>query len=406
MCGIGGIIDFKQRQPGLIRKMADALSHRGPDARGLHEEGRVHLAHLRLSILDTSSRGNQPMYSADGRLTMVFNGEVYNFRELRRQLPDRIWKTETDTEVILAAYEHWGVRCAEHFNGMFAMAIWDRDREELFLARDRMGIKPLYYHFDGEHFAFASEVRALLVLPWVAKEINRGALANYFIYQTAYGSDTLVRDVHLMGAGCRAVLKVREAELRGRGQGPFVEEKYWGPGRQGKVWEGGPDETRKEVRRLLRDAVERRMISDVPLGAFLSGGIDSSAVVGLMSEVSTAPVDTFSVVFEEKEYDESVYSQMIAQKFNTRHHPILLKPSDFLDALPAALQAMDHPSGDGINSYVVSEVTRNQGIKVALSGLGGDELFAGYPIFTQLPEIMKSGVWKVPRRARRLLAGG
>lgn len=407
MCGIGGIIDLNQRQPDLIRKMAKALAHRGPDAEGLHEEGRVHLAHLRLSIIDTSDRANQPMQSPDGRYTMVFNGEVYNFRELKRELPGREWQSESDTEVVLAAYDHWGKDCVKHFNGMFAMAIWDRVKEELFLARDRMGIKPLYYHFDGEHFAFASEVRALLVLPWVTKEVDRGALANYLTYQTVYGTDTLVKGVRLMGAGKRAVLQMGDrARATFAKKQPFEEEEYWAPGRQGKVWDGGPGEVKNVIRSLLRDAVERRMISDVPLGAFLSGGIDSSAIVALMSEVSDQPVDTFSVVFEEKEFDESTYSEMIARKYNTRHHPIMLRPQDFLDSLMDGLRAMDHPSGDGINSYVVSQVTRREGIKVALSGLGGDELFAGYPIFNQIGNIQRSGVWKIPSFARRILAGG
>ncbi len=405
MCGIGGIIDLNQRQPDLIRQMAKALSHRGPDAMGLHEEGRIHLAHLRLSIIDTSERGNQPMHSADGRYTMVFNGEVYNYREIKRELPSRDWQSESDTEVVLAAYDHWGKDCVRHFNGMFALAIWDRRNEELFLARDRMGIKPLYYHFDGDHFAFASEVRALLVLPWVPKEIDRDALANYLTYQTVYGTGTLVKGVCMMGAGTRAVLKMGERTAATfAGKRPFEEEAYWAPGRQGEVWQGGPDETRKKIRSLLRDSVERRMISDVPLGAFLSGGIDSSAIVALMSEVSTQPVDTFSVVFEEKEFDESTYSEMIARKYNTRHHPILLRPQDFLDSLRDGLRAMDHPSGDGINSYVVSQVTRREGIKVALSGLGGDELFAGYPIFTQIKGIQQSRVWKIPYLARKVMA--
>ncbi len=405
MCGICGIIDLNSGQPDLIRNMVKALSHRGPDAEGLYEEGSISLAHRRLSIIDTSERANQPMHSADGRFTIVFNGEVYNFLEIKQQLPPRDWQSESDTEVVLAAYQHWGKDCVQQFNGMFALAIWDRVNEELFLARDRVGIKPLYYHFDRNHFAFASEVRALLTLPWIPKKIDQNALVNYLTYQTVYGTETLVKGVRLMGAGTRARLKLRDLASTGfSDEQTLGEEVYWVPGRQEEPWKGSPEEARKKIRSLLRKSVERRMISDVPLGAFLSGGIDSSAIVALMSEVSDQPVDTFSVIFEEKEFDESTYSEIIARRYNTRHHPILIRPQDLLDSLWDGLRAMDHPSGDGINSFVVSKVTRREGIKVALSGLGGDELFAGYPIFTQVKGIHQNRIWNIPYWARRMMA--
>jgi len=401
MCGIGGIIDLvNPRQPELIRGMAVAMSHRGPDATGYHEAGPVNLVHLRLSILDTQARGNQPMYSLDGRYTIVHNGEIYNFKDLRRRFPEINFQTETDTELILAAYHKWGADCVKRFNGMFAFAIWDRDKEVLFIARDRLGIKPLYYHIAGERFAFASEVRALLTLPWIDKKINPNSLAQYLSYQTVYGDVTLMEGIYLLEPGTTLTwTKTPQA-----GEERLKANVYWRKGSEARAWEGSQEDAERKVREVLSRAVERRMMADVPLGAFLSGGIDSSAIVALMAQVSDQPIDTFSVVFDEKKYDESAFSEMIAQQYKTRHHPILLKPEDFLNALPQALKSMDHPSGDGINSYVVAEVTKAKGISVALSGLGGDELFAGYPVFTQIPEIQKRGLWKLPLGLRKALS--
>lgn len=395
MCGIAGIFDFQQPDPLWIRSMADVLSHRGPDARGFHESEGIALAHLRLSILDTSSRGNQPMQSPDGRYTLIHNGEIYNFKEVRSQLHGHSFETETDTEVILAAFEAWGPECLQHFNGMFAFAIWDAVKQELFLARDRMGIKPMYLMQQEGKIAFASEIRALMQLPWANRKINRNALAGFLTYQTVYGHSTLLEQVEELGAGQYALVNRKGVQF-------FT---YWKmEAREGEY--ADRESVKKEVRLRLRKAVERRLVSDVPLGAFLSGGIDSSAIVALMSEVATGPVDTFSVVFQEKQFDESTWSEMVARKFNTRHHPILLHPDDFLDELPAALKAMDHPSGDGINSYVVAQMTRREGITVALSGLGGDELFAGYPVFTGIPAIQHKSLWKLPFPLRKLFRWG
>lgn len=371
------------------------MQHRGPDAQGIHEGPGIALGHLRLSILDVSARGNQPMQDHMGRYTLVHNGEIYNFKEIRSQL-DYPFQTETDTEMILAAYAQWGPRCVERFNGMFAFALWDSVEMRLFVARDRMGIKPLYCHFAEGRLAFASEIRALSGLFHTKPRIDRVALAQYFTYQTVYGQDTLLQDVRMLGAGEYGIWEA----------GQWKTQPYWElmKAADASTADLPFPQVKKRVRQLLGEAVERRMISDVPLGAFLSGGIDSSAIVALMSQASAQPVDTFSVVFQEKEYDESTWSQMVADKYQTRHHPILLKPADFLQALPAALKALDHPSGDGINSYVVADVTRAQGITVALSGLGGDELFAGYPIFRQLPEIQQRKLlWTLPHGLRRLV---
>lgn len=396
MCGIAGISGLRF-DPQLLRQMAACLAHRGPDAQGFFQHRDTGLAHLRLSILDVSDRGNQPMSGSDGRYSLVHNGEVYNFQEIKSLLPPQEWKTGTDTEVILAAYHHWGPACLDRMNGMFAMAIYDRELDRLFIARDRLGIKPLYYHLAEGTLSFASEVRALLQLPHVPKRVDRQALAAFLSYQSSYGAGTLCRDVQLLGAGEYLIWE----------KGSLERKTYWRAAerRSFDVDMGDRRAVLAEVRKRLDASVQRRLLADVPLGAFLSGGIDSSAIVALMARGSAQPVETFSVVFEEEDYDESPWSEMVSRRYATRHHPILLKPQDFLDELPAALAAMDHPSGDGLNSYMVSKVTRAQGIKVALSGLGGDELFAGYPHFTQLQAIQGSAVWKLPAGLRRLLAG-
>lgn len=394
MCGIGGHAG-KSTTPEIRQAVIQALAHRGPDAQGQFSEEHIFLAHLRLSILDTSERGDQPMYSPDERYVLVHNGEVYNFKEIRAQLPPQNWKTETDTEVILAAYAHWGPDFVKRLNGMFALAIWDRQDKSLFIARDRLGIKPLYFREAQGELWFASEVRALLAFPETPRRVDRNGLAHYLTYMTTYGQQSLLEGVRMLGAG--------EFILW---QGGQVQQKsYWEPREFDQRGKGmDREEAKKEVRELLGKAVERRMLADVPLGAFLSGGIDSSAIVALMAQTSDQAVDTFSVVFDEQEFDESRWSQMIADRYRTRHHPILLRPDDFLSELPAALASMDHPSGDGLNSYVVAKVTREQGITVALSGLGGDELFAGYPIFTQLPGILQSKALRLPRGLRQGLA--
>jgi asparagine synthase (glutamine-hydrolysing) len=266
----------------------------------------------------------------------------------------------------------------------------------LFVARDRLGIKPIYYHHQDGQLLFGSELRALLASGCLRPKVDRAALGSYLVYQTVYGDGTLLEGVKMIPPGHYGLWKA----------GKWTLTPWW------DIWKNALPEAgqmdvpaiRSRIRRLLDQSIERRLVSDVPVGAFLSGGIDSSAVVALMAQASTQPVDTFSVVFEEKEYDESEWSGLIAKKYATRHHPILLKPADFLDALPAALKAMDHPSADGINSYVVLQVTRAQGVKVALSGIGGDELFAGYPVFAQLPAILRSRVMQLPLGLRKLIA--
>lgn len=399
MCGIAGIhgLDRLNDPEALVRRMTDAIAHRGPDAEGVKRVGNTVLGHRRLSIIDLSPASNQPFASTDGRYTISFNGEIYNYRELKRELGDVAWRTGSDTEVLLAAYARWGMDCLHRLHGMFAFAVHDAVTDELFIVRDRMGIKPVYWYRDQEHLVFASEVRALLASGLVPRKLDEVALIDHLRYQTVHAPATLVQGVLMLEAG--HYLRVHNGEVSDHRWYDLVGSAKKGPtGRS-------LHEVHGEVRERLSRAVERRLVSDVPFGAFLSGGIDSSAVVGLMAQASTSPVHTFSVVFNEPEFSEERYARIVADKFRTEHTAIRLRPEDMLRMLPDALAAMDHPSADGPNTYVVSKVTKEAGITMALSGLGGDEVFAGYPVFERSLALWKKRwVASVPKPLRSLAA--
>ncbi len=376
MCGINGIFGLESiKEPaGVIQAMNNKLAHRGPDNDGIYEDQSVVLGHRRLSIIDTTSSSNQPFFSQDKSLVLVFNGEIYNYLELKSELADYDYNTSSDTEVVLAAYEKWGVDCFSKFNGMFGLALWDIDKQQLLIARDRLGIKPLYYTESDDSFAFSSEIRALLKSGVTEGQIDQNSLVEFLRYQTVHSPRTLLKGIYSIPAGHFLVINDNERTLT----------QYWDITRP-KVLGNIRDReaVKSRVKSLLKSSVDLRMRADVPFGAFLSGGIDSSAIVGLMSEDRDLPVSTFSVVFNEREFSEAPYAQLISKKFSTNHHEILLTADDFLNELPSALASMDHPSGDGPNTFFVSKVTKESGITMALSGLGGDELFAGYPIFNR-----------------------
>jgi asparagine synthase (glutamine-hydrolysing) len=397
MCGIAGIFNFdaEPADKALVRQMTDAMSHRGPDADGLWAEGAIALGHRRLSIIDLSSAANQPFADNDGRYMIVFNGEIYNYREVKAILPDYAFRTASDTEVLIAAYAKWGPDCIRHFRGMFAFAIWDRLDKELFLARDPMGVKPLYLFMDKSQLLFASEIRAILATGGVKRRLDPTALIDYFCYQSYSAPTSPVEGVSQLEAGSWMRIRAGRVEKK----------RYWDVSKSAAdVDFADAQGVRKKIRELTLRSVERRLVSDVPVGAFLSGGIDSSAVVGLMAEAGSSRPNTFNVAFEEKEYDESYYAELVAIKFNTRHTRLLLKPTVFLDELENALDAMDTPSGDGINSFVVSKAIRGNGMTVALSGVGGDELFAGYPFFEQYLRLQRMrSWWLLPSAVRRVL---
>ncbi|MBT3648760.1 MAG: asparagine synthase (glutamine-hydrolyzing) [Flavobacteriales bacterium] len=395
MCGIAGVYGLEKISDprSIVQEMNLSLSHRGPDADGIYEGKNVVLGHRRLSIIDLSPESNQPFQSNDQRYTLIFNGEVYNFRELREQLVDYDFRTQSDTEVVLAALITWGIRAVEKFNGMFALAFWDNVEDRLWLARDRMGIKPLYIAQGRQSIIFASEVRSILKSGLVAPKLDENRLSEYLRYQTVHSPNTILEGVKMLEPGC--YLEISEPESR-----PTP---YWKP------WQSDDRPTdiqsaQSRVRELLISSVERRMVSDVPFGAFLSGGIDSSLIVGIIRAELDLPIDTFNVSFDENEFSEAKYARLVANKFGSNHHEIRLQPSDLLNSLDDALASMDHPSGDGPNTWIVAQRTKQQGITMAISGLGGDEVFAGYDVFKRLPSIAeKSWLLSFPKEIRSLI---
>jgi asparagine synthase (glutamine-hydrolysing) len=375
MCGIAGIFDTSaRREPDrqLLRAMRDALRHRGPDDGGELFAPGIALGHRRLSIIDLSG-GHQPLYNEDDSVAVVFNGEIYNFRELSEELQasGHRFRTVSDTEVIVHAWEQWGERCVERFNGMFAFAVWDRNQECLFLARDRLGKKPLYYTRTADGLLlFASELKGLLQHAAVPREFDPRAIEQYFAFGYVPDPQCIIRGVSKLSPAHTLLWR------RGAARAPEPR-RYWRP-----VFEGG---SRTEVAAIqeeliarLRRAVEMRLMSEVPLGAFLSGGIDSSAVVAMMAETAPKAVVTCSIGFEDSRYDESRYAQMVADRFRTNHVTRIVANDDF-DLLDRLAQAYDEPFADSsaIPTYRVCQVARER-VTVALSGDGGDEVFAGY----------------------------
>ena len=350
-------------------RMTSHLAHRGPDDKGISSVscngGHLVLGHTRLAILDLTQAGHQPMFDPGTGNWITFNGEIYNYRELRARLSDqdRPWVSETDTEVILRAYSKWGLECLQHLRGMFAFAIWDRQRQVLILARDRLGIKPLYYYSHEGLFLFSSEVRSLLASGLVPRELDPVALHEYLAYQSVPAPRTMVKDVKALLPGTWMEVGV-DGETRAQ--------PYWDllKDRDSEATEASLPEGRKRVEQLLQDSIALHLVSDVPVGVFLSGGIDSSALVALMRKAGIDP-RTFSVAFSESNFDEARHARQVANHFGAEHTEIKLSEQDLLDQLPDALLAMDQPTGDGINTYVVSRAVRSAGVKVALSGLGG-----------------------------------
>ncbi len=394
MCGINGIITNKNntKLPFAIKQMNDALSHRGPNNEGSLINKNIALGHRRLSIIDLSDAAAQPITDNSGRFVLVYNGELYNFKELKFELSNYDFKTHTDSEVILAAYQKWGTDCLSHFDGMFAFALLDKKDNTLFITRDRLGIKPLYYYQSDNHFLFSSEIKALLASDLVPRKINKAGIYDYVRYQTIHAPDTIIENVSMLMPGHYIIIKNKELKIK----------KYWSldfkPEQQEKTY----GEIKNDINNLVFSAVEKRLMSDVPIGAFLSGGIDSSIITAVMSKLSSSKINTFSVNFDEAEFSEGKYARMVADRFGTNHTEILLTPKDFLDNLPTALKYMDHPSGDGPNSFIVSKVTKEAGITVALSGLGGDEVFAGYDVFKQVSQAYQHKLLsKIPHFARK-----
>jgi len=375
MCGIAGIIDFsnKKIEEQVIRDMCSKMTHRGPDDEGVYT-GQANgtcagLGHRRLKIIDLSTAGHQPMSNETGKIWIVLNGEIYNYKELRQELENKghRFKSNTDTESVVHLYEEYGVDCVKKLRGMFAFAIWDELNNTVMLARDRVGKKPLLYTFNNNRLSFASEFCALLAGGEVNKEVNPAAVDYYLTFGYIPAPLTIYQKVFKLAPAHILIIKAGDISIK----------KYWELDYANKI-DIAEEQAAKETLSLLTESVRLRLASDVPLGAFLSGGIDSSAVVGLMSEVSETKVKTFSVGFEDARYDELAYARNIARRFNTEHHEFIVRPNA-LEILPALIERYGEPYADSscIPTYYVARETKKY-VTVALNGDGGDELFAGY----------------------------
>ena len=406
MCGVAGAIrripsgheaesrPRSQKIVGLVEKISQAMCHRGPDGSGLWQSRgqEVVFGHRRLAILDLSEAGAQPMIEGDSGCAVTFNGEIYNFLDIRRDLAalGETFSSSSDTEVILKAYKRWGIDAVQRFRGIFALALWDPRARAVHLVRDPMGIKPLYWTSirDGdtgeEVMLFASEVRGLLASGAVPRRLEPAAVASYLWQGFVVGPDTIVEGVHLLPAA--SILTIAADERLHQNSRTMHE-----------FWRMPSSADRKttvaDVRDELRNTVKMQLVSDVPLGVFLSGGVDSSAVAALASEAARDTVHTFTIGFEVAAYDETRYAQQVAQAIRSRHTSVVLTEQSFQEQLPEAFTAIDQPTFDGINTFFVSRAARGAGMTVALAGTGGDEGFGGYPSFVDIPRVLRAGAW-------------
>lgn len=391
MCGICGVVSFQGghgTDKSILQRMNQTLYHRGPDDEGYYQDSRASLAMRRLSIIDLFT-GQQPIANENGDVWVVYNGEIYNFQSIRAELQQRghQFKTQTDTEIIVHAYEEYGDECVKRFNGMFALALWDSRRCRLLMARDHLGIKPLYYWAGPDKLVFGSELKALVIHPDVPRQINLTAVDLFLSLEYIPSPLTIYEGIFKLPPGHILVMEDGRLHLS----------QYWDIPRQ-PVGED-EDECAETLAGLMKEAVQIRMISDVPLGAFLSGGIDSSAVVGYMSQFSSKPVQTFTIGFEDNTYNELPFAEAVAKHFCTDHHYEMLNP-DIASLAEQLVQHHDEPFADTsiFPTYLVSKLARLQ-VKVALSGDGGDELFAGYD--TYLAEQLNHHYGKLPGPLRR-----
>jgi asparagine synthase (glutamine-hydrolysing) len=406
MCGICGVVGARdpESQQAVVGRMMRQMPHRGPDDEGLFVDGPVALGMRRLSIIDLDG-GHQPVFNEDGSVVVVFNGEIYNFQELRQSLESRghSFRTATDTEVIVHAYEEWGEDCVEHLEGMFAFVLTEtskstrRGNPRVLAARDRLGIKPLYYALVDGDLLFASEVRSLLASGQVEPRLSESGLRSYLLFGSVVEPMTLIEGVYSLPPGHRISLSATSfhSSVQTEAFWDFAESAQ--PAPQAKV----PDRNSAAafLRLLLEETVESHLTADVPVGVFLSGGIDSTALVALAAQRKT-DLHTLTVGFREREFNEADMARRTAQRFSTQHQELALSGDEMLARLGEAVNAFDQPSMDGVNSYFVSWAARQAGLKVALSGLGGDELFGGYPTFRATPDAQSAATL-----ARRIPGG-
>ena len=395
MCGICGYISKKHIDEETLRMMNDSMIHRGPDDSGVEIYGMhgsmqgfsVGFAHRRLSIIDLSPLGHQPMHSADKRISVVFNGEIYNFPELKKELSDYPYRSNSDTEVIIAAYLKWGKEFVKKLNGMFAIALFDRESQEIILIRDRIGKKPLYYEIEGDNLYFASELKPLMLRPGFSKKIRTDVLSRYLLQQYINAPDTIFESVYKLEPG--AILTF--------GREGIKIDKYWDIATVYNRMRENPvkdfNEAKNELKRLLAEAVRCRMISDVPLGAFLSGGYDSSLMTAIAQEISDKPVKTFSIGFNEERFNEAKYAKEVASYLGTDHTELYISEDEMYDLVDSIPQYYDEPFADSsqIATMMVSKLAKSK-VTVALSGDGGDEFFCGYNIYERVAQAQKLDV--------------
>lgn len=392
MCGICGFVGFRDEE--LIKGMAQVMSHRGPDQEGFYSDRDISLGHKRLSIVDLSERARQPLPNEDKSIQLICNGEIYNHLELRKSLERKGHKfySNSDSEVIIHAYEEYGEDSVKQLRGMFAFALWDSKEKKLILARDRIGIKPLYYIEDGERFLFASEIKSILEDRRIKREIDYHAYYSYLAFQATLETDTMFKNIKKLAPGHILIYQNEKITLK----------KYWDlPSQIPDVrYQMSEKNCAARVYEILKKSVEMRLMSDVPLGVLLSGGLDSSSIVGLMSQMMERPVKTFSVGFGQSD-DELGYAKLVADHFTTDHQELIVKPKDLVEVLEKIVWHMDEPLADGgtIATYLVAEQVKGH-VKVILVGEGGDELFGGYswhnlatPFFKFIPEAMRLRIY-------------
>jgi len=397
MCGITGYISFVENETPSIEalsRMTDAITYRGPDDHGYWQERNVGLGHRRLSILDLSSAGHQPMSLASLSTRIIFNGEIYNFQEIRAELEStgRKFISTGDTEVILHAYDEWGAKCVERFNGMFVFAIFDEKKRILFITRDRLGVKPLYYYYDKRHFVFASEIKAILKYPYVRKEMDMRAVEQYFAFKYISAPRTIFKNLFKLLPGSTLTITLDNL---------LQTHRYWDPlliYSQGTDSERSEYEYETELERLIDSSVRYRMISDVPVGAFLSGGIDSSVVVASMVKQSTH-VKTFSIGFTDLRYNEAPYAKAVAAALGTDHEELIVRPGEIFESIELLADHFDEPFADpsSVPTYLISRLARSK-VTVAISGDAGDELFWGYSRYKKYEAARRFNVIPTPFR--------
>jgi asparagine synthase (glutamine-hydrolysing) len=407
MCGIAGIYAYHHAANAVHRKelqcIRDHMAARGPDGSGewISQDERVGLAHRRLSILDLSERAAQPMVSADGKLAVTFNGEIYNYKEIkaRLQAKGRLFRTQTDTEVLLQLYADKGLAMLDELRGMFAFGLWDIEKKVLLLARDPYGIKPVYYSDDGRTFRFASQVKALLAGGRISKHLEPAGLVGFYLFGSVPEPFTTYEKVRALPAG--TMLWVNRTGPHEPKQYFSISDVYCRAEAEGV--RSDRDNIQVQVQEALLDSVRHHLISDVPVGAFLSGGVDSGALLGLMCDAGASDVQTVTLAFEEfrdTRDDEAPFARQLALRYGSNHHTRTVTEQEFHEDLPNILRSMDQPTIDGINSWFISKAARELGLKVAISGLGGDELFGGYPSFRDVPRWVR--LLSIPSQIPRL----